>query len=162
MKPRFTTGELARLNGISKQTLIFYDRTGVFSPNEKDPYNGYRYYGADQLEMLDHILILKDMGLSLKEIRAFLSLSGPSDALAVLRRQREALAARQRRLSAALTRLNVKRPARCALKPCRKDGSQRDRSRHRAARLRRTLPLSRFCVWRTTASCPICTRWARA
>lgn len=108
MKPRFTTGELARLNGISKQTLIFYDRTGVFSPNEKDPYNGYRYYGADQLEMLDHILILKDMGLSLKEIRAFLSLSGPSDALAVLRRQREALAARQRRLSAALTRLNVK------------------------------------------------------
>ena len=58
--------------------------------------------------MLDHILILKDMGLSLQEIRAFLSLSGPSDALAALRRQREALTARQRRLSAALTRLNVK------------------------------------------------------
>lgn len=82
MKPRFTTGELARLNGITKQTLIFYDRAGVFSPNEKDPHNGYRYYGADQLEMLDHILILKDMGLSLQEIRAFLSLPGPSDALA--------------------------------------------------------------------------------
>lgn len=108
MKPRFTTGELARLNGISKQTLIFYDRAGVFSPSEKDPHNGYRYYGADQLELLDHILILKDMGLSLKEIRAFLSLPGPSDALDVLRRQREALAARQRRLSAALTRLDVK------------------------------------------------------
>ena len=108
MQPRFTTGELARLNGISKQTLIFYDRAGVFSPSEKDPHNGYRYYGADQLEMLDHILILKDMGLSLKEIRAFLSLPGPSDALDVLRRQREALAARQRRLSAALTRLDVK------------------------------------------------------
>ena len=108
MKPRFTTGELARLNGITKQTLIFYDRAGVFSPNEKDPHNGYRYYGADQLEMLDHILILKDMGLSLQEIRAFLSLPGPSDALDVLRRQREELVARQRRLSAALTRLNVK------------------------------------------------------
>ena len=108
MKPRFTTGELARLNGITKQTLIFYDRAGVFSPNEKDPHNGYRYYGADQLEMLDHILILKDMGLSLQEIRAFLSLPGPSDALGVLRRQREELVARQRRLSAALTRLNVK------------------------------------------------------
>lgn len=108
MKPRFTTGELAHLNGISKQTLIFYDRAGVFSPNEKDPHNGYRYYGADQLEMLDHILILKDMGLSLQEIRAFLSLPGPSDALDILRHQREALAARQRRLSAALTRLDVK------------------------------------------------------
>lgn len=39
--------------------------------------------------------------------RAFLS-RGPSDALDVLRRQREELVARQRRLSAALTRLNVK------------------------------------------------------
>ena len=48
------------------------------------------------------------MGLSLQEIRAFLSLPGPSDALGVLRRQREELVARQRRLSAALTRLNVK------------------------------------------------------
>ena len=108
MKPRFTTGELARLNGISKQTLIFYDRAGVFSPNEKDPRNGYRYYGADQLEVLDHILILKDMGLSLQEILAILSLSGPAHALADLRRQLEAMTARQRRLSAALTRLNVK------------------------------------------------------
>lgn len=142
----------------------------MFSPNEKDPYNGYRYYGADQLEMLDHILILKDMGLSLKEIRAFLSLSGPSDALAVLRRQREALAARQRRLSAALTRLNVKigelerleTPGEVRFETLPEGWVAARRSRHRAARLRRTLPLSRFCVWRTTASCPICTRWARA
>lgn len=108
MKPRFTTGELARLTGISKQTLIFYDRAGVFSPGEKDPGNGYRYYGADQLEMLDHILILKDMGLSLREIRAFLSLPTPGDALNVLREQREALAVRQRRLAGALKRLDGK------------------------------------------------------
>ena len=37
MKLRFTTGELARLHGVSKQTLIFYDKAGVFCPREKDP-----------------------------------------------------------------------------------------------------------------------------
>ena len=61
MKLRFTTGELARLHGVSKQTLIFYDKAGVFCPREKDPHNGYRYYTEDQLELLDHILMLKDM-----------------------------------------------------------------------------------------------------
>lgn len=108
MKPRFTTGELARLNGISKQTLIFYDKAGVFSPAERDAHNGYRYYGADQLEMLDHILILKDMGLSLQEIRGFLALPDTPGAVAALKQQREVLAMRQRRLSAALRRLDAK------------------------------------------------------
>ena len=74
MKLRFTTGELARLHGVSKQTLIFYDKAGVFCPREKDPHNGYRYYTEDQLELLDHILMLKDMGMSLQDIRAFLTL----------------------------------------------------------------------------------------
>lgn len=108
MKPRFTTGEMARLHGISKQTLIFYDKAGVFRPSYQDARNGYRYYTADQLEMLDHILILKDMGLSLNEIREFLSLPDTSSALRVMKRQQEALKAQERRLRAALARLNRK------------------------------------------------------
>ena len=91
MKPRFTTGELARLHGISKQTLIFYDKAGVFCPREIDPHNGYRYYAADQLEMLDHILMLKDMGMSLQEIRSFLALPDTADAVQVMRRQQQLL-----------------------------------------------------------------------
>ena len=53
MATLFTVGEMAKLSNISKQTLIFYDRKGVFSPNYVDPDNGYRYYSADQLELLD-------------------------------------------------------------------------------------------------------------
>ena len=45
-----------------KQTLIFYDKAGVFCPREKDPHNGYRYYTEDQLELLDHILMLQGYG----------------------------------------------------------------------------------------------------
>ena len=43
MEIRFTVGELAKLGGLSKQTLIFYDREGVFRPSYVDPANGYRY-----------------------------------------------------------------------------------------------------------------------
>lgn len=89
MKLRFTTGELARLHGVSKQTLIFYDKAGVFCPREKDPHNGYRYYTEDQLELLDHILMLKDMGMSLQDIRAFLALPDMGGAVAVLKRQQK-------------------------------------------------------------------------
>lgn len=108
MKPRFTTGELARLHGVSKQTLIFYDKAGVFCPREKDPRNGYRYYTADQLEMLDHILMLKDMGLSLQEIREFLALPDTGGAVEALKRQQAVLRERQAHLKEAMARLDRK------------------------------------------------------
>ncbi len=68
----FTAGEMAQLQGISKQTLLFYDKKGVFSPAFVDPKNGYRYYSAAQLPTLDTILMLKEIGFSLSEIRTYL------------------------------------------------------------------------------------------
>ncbi len=66
-------GEMARLRSISKQTLIYYDRIGLFKPNEIDPETGYRYYSIDQWEELEIILCLKNLGMQLKEIKAYLS-----------------------------------------------------------------------------------------
>lgn len=74
MKTKFTVGEMAKLYHMSKQALIFYDREKVFCPKYVDPDNGYRYYTGDQLELLDSILMLKEMGLSLKEIREYLNI----------------------------------------------------------------------------------------
>ncbi|EGT4207022.1 MerR family DNA-binding transcriptional regulator, partial [Clostridioides difficile] len=48
-KQYFTTGEFAKLCGISKQTLIFYDKIGIFSPEYKDK-NNYRYYSVYQYD----------------------------------------------------------------------------------------------------------------
>ena len=39
----FTTGEFAKICSVSKQTLIYYDRVGIFSPDITGS-NGYRYY----------------------------------------------------------------------------------------------------------------------
>ena len=89
MATLFTVGEMAKLSNISKQTLIFYDRKGVFSPNYVDPDNGYRYYSADQLELLDNILILKEMGLSLEEIKSFMENRSVELALSLMREQKQ-------------------------------------------------------------------------
>lgn len=69
MKEWFSIGELSRYQKISKQTLIYYDRIGLFCPAHVDESNGYRYYSAAQLDDLDTILIMKKLGFSLSEIR---------------------------------------------------------------------------------------------
>lgn len=89
MNTRFTVGEMAKLNNISKQTLIFYDNENIFKPKIIDPINGYRYYTADQLEILDSILILKEMGLSLKDIREFMKNRNSESAIALMKEQQE-------------------------------------------------------------------------
>ena len=65
-------GEMAALRNISKQTLIHYDRIGLFRPSRIDPKTGYRYYDLNQCEEIEVILCLKDMGFSLKEVKDYL------------------------------------------------------------------------------------------
>ena len=91
MNIRFTVGEFAKLCGISKQTLIFYDRENVLKPKERDEYNGYRYYTADQLEQMDSILILREIGVSLSEIRAYMANRSLKSSLQLLESQRAAI-----------------------------------------------------------------------
>ena len=55
MKNLFSIGELSKLQNISRQTLIFYDKIGLFRPAYTDPDNGYRYYSSSQLDYLDTI-----------------------------------------------------------------------------------------------------------
>ena len=98
MATLFTVGEMAKLSNISKQTLIFYDRKGVFTPNHVDPDNGYRYYSADQLELLDNILILKEMGLSLEEIKSFMENRSVDLALTLMREQQKKMDQRMERI----------------------------------------------------------------
>ena len=40
----YRIGEVSRATGLSKDTLHFYDKIGLLSPDYVDPQNGYRYY----------------------------------------------------------------------------------------------------------------------
>ena len=63
----FTIGEFAQLFGISKQTLFYYEKNNIFSP-ELIEANGYRYYSLEQYFIFEIIITLRKLGVSLKEI----------------------------------------------------------------------------------------------
>lgn len=66
----YTTGQFAKLNGVNKRTLHYYDEIGLFSPEYKGE-NGYRYYTCFQTVQLELILTLRKIGLSIEEITRY-------------------------------------------------------------------------------------------
>ncbi len=72
----FTISEFAKLCGVGKQTLYHYDKMGIFSP-EIIKENNYRYYSYKQLEVFFAINILKEIGMSLKDIKKYLDKRNP-------------------------------------------------------------------------------------
>lgn len=83
----FSIGELSKYQKISKQTLIFYDKIGLFRPAYVDPNNGYRYYSASQIDYLDTILLMKKIGFSLNEIKDHMQHYNIDSSLVALRNQ---------------------------------------------------------------------------
>lgn len=65
----FTIGEFARLGGVSIRTLRHYDEIGLLQPATVDPDTGYRGYSAAQLGQLNRVVALKELGLSLTQVR---------------------------------------------------------------------------------------------
>ena len=83
-------GEFARLSGIRRKNLIFYDEIGLFSPARVDP-NGYRYYSYSQFDTAVIIWSLKDIGMSLKDIRAYIETRTPEKLLGLLCAQKRTI-----------------------------------------------------------------------
>lgn len=69
----FTIGQFAELHGVNKKTLMWYDQIGLFRPAAVDPDNGYRLYSYHQSSVLETILLLRELDVSLEEIKRFLS-----------------------------------------------------------------------------------------
>jgi DNA-binding transcriptional MerR regulator len=65
-------GAFARRASVSIKTLRFYDRAGVFRPAHIDPRSGYRYYEIDQLAMLRELRMLRELGCSVADLRAWI------------------------------------------------------------------------------------------
>lgn len=65
----FRIGEFAQIAQVSTRQLRHYDQLGLLRPDHTDHKSGYRYYSIRQLQRLNRILALKDLGLSLEQIR---------------------------------------------------------------------------------------------
>ncbi|MGJ3240343.1 MAG: MerR family transcriptional regulator [Anaerolineae bacterium] len=68
----FQIGEFSRIARVTIETLRHYDTIGLLKPAKVDPNTGYRYYNVVQLQALNQILALKEVGLSLDEIKRIL------------------------------------------------------------------------------------------
>lgn len=72
----YTVHEFAQAVGTTKDTLLHYDRIGLFHP-EYVADNGYRYYAPKQIWLFTHIQRLKKMDVGLKEIRSYMDTRDP-------------------------------------------------------------------------------------
>lgn len=88
----FSIGEIARVCGVSIDSLRFYESKALIKPSHIDPESGYRYYSRGDLLVIRAILGLKDVGLSLSEISDYLHGEKHTDEkIAQLRERRELL-----------------------------------------------------------------------
>jgi len=67
---RLKIGEFSRLCRVTVRTLRHYEQIGLLVPEIIDRRTGYRYYTFDQLQKMQSILTLKELGYSLEEIRS--------------------------------------------------------------------------------------------
>ena len=67
-------GELGRLTGTKVETIRYYERIGLLAAPGRTTGN-YRAYGAEHLSRLSFIRRSRDLGFSLDQVRALLSLS---------------------------------------------------------------------------------------
>ncbi len=93
----FTVKQLARLAGVSARTLHYYDQIGLLTP-QRQPGNGYRIYDRAAVLRLQQILFLRELGMSLDEIRTILD-RPDFDLIGALEQHRQALQSRQARLA---------------------------------------------------------------
>src|SRR5579863_4893252 len=90
--PMQTIGDFAKLTRIPIKTLRYYDEIGLLCPARSTRGTGYRSYTAEHFERLNRILVLKDLGCSLQEIRMLLAETvSPQGMRDLLKEKHEAL-----------------------------------------------------------------------
>jgi DNA-binding transcriptional MerR regulator len=83
---KMTIGALARASGLSRSTLLYYDRLGLL-PAAARSISGYRLYSSGDADRLAQICLHRQMGISLREIGTILGAPGANAAVEILRRR---------------------------------------------------------------------------
>lgn len=100
----FRIGEFAQIAQVSGRLLRYYDQLGLLSPLRIDPQTGYRWYSARQLPRLNRILALKELGLTLEQIKPLLDGEIPAAEMRVMLTERREHAEESLRLEQARLR----------------------------------------------------------
>ena len=76
--------------GLSRSTLLYYDRLGLLRPSGRS-HGNYRVYSRGEVERLEQICLYRGMGVPLKEIGRILADSGNGHAPAILKKRLRSL-----------------------------------------------------------------------
>ena len=68
-RTKLKIGEFSQMMQVTVKTLRYYEQKGLLIPNEVDEWTGYRYYTIEQMQKLNNIRNLQQLGFSLDEIK---------------------------------------------------------------------------------------------
>lgn len=84
----YTTGEVAKLCGVTVRTVQYYDTRGILIPSALTE-GGRRLYSEDDLKRMKIICFLRELGLSIDSISQLLSEEDPQSVIFLLLEQQE-------------------------------------------------------------------------
>lgn len=79
-------GEFSKMSKVTIKALRYYEKEGLLTPKYIDNYNGYRYYESSQLISISKIITLKQLGLSIEEIKRIIIDKEPIDVILKLKK----------------------------------------------------------------------------
>lgn len=82
----FKIGEFSKMSKITIKALRFYEKEGLIKPIYIDENNGYRYYESKQLIDVSRIVSLKQIGLSIDDIRNVLTKKNELEEILLLKK----------------------------------------------------------------------------
>ena len=85
---KYTTGEIAKLCGVTVRTVQYYDGRGILVPSELSE-GGRRLYSENDLKRMKIICFLRELGLSIDAISQLLSEDDPGSVISLLLNQQE-------------------------------------------------------------------------
>jgi DNA-binding transcriptional MerR regulator len=72
MRKLLTIGEVAKLLHLSTSQIRFYERKNLIAPHTVDS-NGYRLYSFKEIDTLEYIVLFRQIGLSVSEIKEIMN-----------------------------------------------------------------------------------------
>lgn len=98
----YQIGEFSKMSKTTIKTLRYYDEIGLLEPEKVDDFTGYRFYSTQQLLKLHYIQALKQIGLSINEIKIIMAGHSGMD---ILKKRKSELNAEMERITDQLSRI---------------------------------------------------------
>lgn len=107
MKDQFLIGELAKIFNTTTDTLRHYDKMSLLKPYQSQD-NNYRYYDISSMFKLSRILFLKNLDISLKEIKEYMNNKKTDQLLNMLKKKNNDIDQQIQKLTNLKYKINAK------------------------------------------------------